>query len=217
MMMGFFHPGTSRGMLEMTIGSRKITPPRMFLIVPFGERYMRFSPNSSTRASSGVIVAHFTPTPYCLIALAASTVIWSSVASRDSMPRSKYFSSTSRYGRISWSLMNDQMIRVISSPSSSTTGFFTLIFAMRRSLVLGARQAIGRTKIASGALRASGDPSAVGGTLPQGVNRGSLLGMPYRATDRAEARRAAARGRLLDAAHELVASGGFGAASVAAV
>ena len=26
--------------------------------------------------------------------------------------------------------MNDQMIRVISSPSSSTTGFFTLIFAM---------------------------------------------------------------------------------------
>src|SRR3954466_13192215 len=131
MMMGFFHPGTSRGMLEMTIGSRKITPPRMFLMVPLGERYMRLRPNSSTRASSGVIVAHFTPTPYCLIALAASTVTWSSVASRDSMPRSKYFSSTSRYGRISWSLMNCQMIRVISSPSSSTTGLSTLIFAMR--------------------------------------------------------------------------------------
>jgi hypothetical protein len=27
-------------------------------------------------------------------------------------------------------LMNPQMIRVISSPSSSTTGFFTLIFAI---------------------------------------------------------------------------------------
>src|ERR1700739_2965365 len=29
--------------------------------------------------------------------------------------------------------MNSQMIRVISSPSSSTTGFFTLIFAILRS------------------------------------------------------------------------------------
>ena len=101
-------------------------------MVPFGERYIRLSPNSSTRASSGVIVAHFTPTPYSLIAFAASTVIWSSVASRDSIPRSKYFSSTSRYGRISCSLMNCQMIRVISSPSSSTTGVFTLILAMAR-------------------------------------------------------------------------------------
>jgi AcrR family transcriptional regulator len=41
--------------------------------------------------------------------------------------------------------------------------------------------------------------------------------MPYRATERTEARRAAARERLLDAAHDLVARGGFGAASVAAV
>ena len=66
----------------MTIGSRKMTPPRMLRIVPFGERYISLRPNSSTRASSGVIVAHLTPTPCCLIALAASTVIWSSVASR---------------------------------------------------------------------------------------------------------------------------------------
>src|SRR5690242_6137193 len=36
----------------------------------------------------------------------------------------------SRYGRISLSLMNFQMIRVISSPSISTTGFFTLIFGI---------------------------------------------------------------------------------------
>ena len=66
---GFVQPGTSRGMFEITIGSRKITPPRMLRIVPFGERYIRFSPNSSTRASSGVIVAHLTPTPCSLIAL----------------------------------------------------------------------------------------------------------------------------------------------------
>ncbi len=96
MTIGLVHPGTSRGMFEITIGSRKMTPPRMLRIVPFGERYMRFSPNSSTRASSGVIVAHLTPTPYCLIASAACTVTWSSVASRCSMPRSKYRRSTSR-------------------------------------------------------------------------------------------------------------------------
>ena len=50
----------------MTIGSRKMTPPRMLRIVPFGERYISLRPNSSTRASSGVIVAHFTPTPCSL-------------------------------------------------------------------------------------------------------------------------------------------------------
>ncbi len=87
-MIGFVQPGTRRGMLEMTIGSRKMTPPRMLRIVPLGERYMRLRSNSSTRASSGVIVAHLTPTPYSLIAFAASTVIWSSVSSRFSMPRS---------------------------------------------------------------------------------------------------------------------------------
>src|SRR5689334_21690895 len=39
----------------------------------------------------------------------------------------------SRYGRISLSLMNCQIMRVISSPSSSTTGVFTVILAMRDS------------------------------------------------------------------------------------
>src|SRR5690349_12328490 len=55
------------------------------------------------------------------------------------MPRSKYTSSTSRYGRISLSLMKAQRIRVISSPSSSTIGFKTLIFAIGRAM-LPARQ-----------------------------------------------------------------------------
>ena len=72
----------------MMIGSRKITPPRMLRMVPFGDFHIFLRPNSSTRASSGVMVAHLTPTPYCLMALAASTVTWSSVASRCSMPRS---------------------------------------------------------------------------------------------------------------------------------
>ena len=88
MMIGLFQPGTRRGMFEMTIGSRKITPPRMLRMVPFGLRHIFFRPNSATRASSGVIVAHLTPTPCFLIAFAASIVIWSSVSSRFSMPRS---------------------------------------------------------------------------------------------------------------------------------
>ena len=72
----------------MMIGSRKMTPPRMLRIVPFGDCHIFLRPNSLTRASSGVIVAHLTPTPCFLMALAASIVTWSSVASRCSMPRS---------------------------------------------------------------------------------------------------------------------------------
>ena len=87
-MIGLVQPGTSRGMLPMMIGSRKTTPPRMLRMVPLGDTHIFFRPNSSTRASSGVIVAHLTPTPCSLMALAASTVTWSSVPSRDSMLRS---------------------------------------------------------------------------------------------------------------------------------
>ena len=60
----------------------------MFLIVPLGDLYILFSENSSTLCSSGVIVAHLIPTLYFLIAFAASTVIWSSVLSLDSIPKS---------------------------------------------------------------------------------------------------------------------------------
>ncbi len=81
-MIGLVQPGTSRGTFDMMIGSRKTTPPRMLRIVPFGERHIFLRPNSSTRASSGVMVAHLTPTPCRLMALAASIVTWSSVSSR---------------------------------------------------------------------------------------------------------------------------------------
>ena len=74
MMIGLFHPGTRRGMFEMMIGSRKMTPPRMLRIVPFGLFHIFFRPNSSTRASSGVMVAHLTPTPCFWMAWAASMV-----------------------------------------------------------------------------------------------------------------------------------------------
>jgi len=60
----------------------------MLRIVPFGDFHIFFSLNSATRASSGVMVAHFTPTPCFRIAFAESMVTWSSVLSRYSMPRS---------------------------------------------------------------------------------------------------------------------------------
>src|SRR5207253_10718633 len=130
MMIGLVQPGTSRGTFRQMIGSRNTTPPRILRMVPFGDFHISFKPNSFTRASSGVMVAHLTPTPTFLMALAASTVTWSLVLSRYSIPRSKYWSWMSRNGVINLSLMYCQMIRVISSPSSSTTGLVTLSFAM---------------------------------------------------------------------------------------
>ena len=86
--MGWVQPGTRRGTFLQMIGSRKITPPRMLRIVPFGDFHILVRLNSFTRASSGVMVAHFTPTPYFWIAWALSTVTLSAVASRCSTPRS---------------------------------------------------------------------------------------------------------------------------------
>ena len=70
-MIGFVQPGTRRGTFFMMIGSRKMVPPRMLRIVPLGDFHIFFSLNSSTRCSSGVMVAHLTPTPTFLMALAA--------------------------------------------------------------------------------------------------------------------------------------------------
>ena len=72
---GYFHPGTSLGILSITIGSLNTVPLSSFLIVPFGLFHIFFKPNSLTLPSSGVIVAHLIPTLYYLIALAASRVI----------------------------------------------------------------------------------------------------------------------------------------------
>src|SRR5437867_5814078 len=138
-MIGLVQPGTSRGTFRQMIGSRNTTPPRILRMVPFGDFHISFKPNSFTRASSGVMVAHLTPTPTFLMALAASTVTWSLVLSRYSIPRSKYIRLISRNGLISLSLMYCQMIRVISSPSSSTTGLVTLIFAMTEGAFLEQR------------------------------------------------------------------------------
>ena len=74
MTIGCVQLGTSRGTFLQRIGSRKITPPRILRIVPFGLFHICLRLNSLTRASSGVMVAHLTPTPAALIACAASIV-----------------------------------------------------------------------------------------------------------------------------------------------
>jgi len=51
----------------------------------------------------------------------------------------------------------------------------------------------------------------------EAVNGGSLLRVPYRPTDRTEAKRAATRERVVTAARELIAHGGYREAQVAAV
>uniref|UniRef100_A0A0E9PED5 Uncharacterized protein n=2 Tax=Anguilla anguilla TaxID=7936 RepID=A0A0E9PED5_ANGAN len=86
--MACVQPGTRRGMFLQMIGSRKTVPPRMFLMVPLGLFHIFFSLNSSTLASSGVMVAHLTATLYFLVAMAESMVTWSSVWSRYGRPRS---------------------------------------------------------------------------------------------------------------------------------
>ena len=93
MTIGWVQLGARRGTFLQMIGSPKMTPPRMLRIVPFGLFHISFRSNSLTRASSGVIVAHLTPTPAALIAIAASIVTWSLVASRCWTGRSKYLSS----------------------------------------------------------------------------------------------------------------------------
>ncbi len=80
--------GTRRGTLLQTIGSLNTVPSSILRMVPLGLFHICLRLNSFTRASSGVMVAHFIPTPYCLMALAASTVTWSLVSSRYSTPRS---------------------------------------------------------------------------------------------------------------------------------
>jgi isocitrate dehydrogenase len=100
--------GTIRNILGGTIFREPIVISSVPRLIPgwtdpivvgrhaFGDFHICFRLNSFTRPSSGVMVAHFTPTPYCLMALAESTVTWSAVASRCSTPRSKYFRSMSR-------------------------------------------------------------------------------------------------------------------------
>lgn len=110
---GFFHPGISLGIFFMMMGYLKTVPFKILRIVPLGLFHIYFNLNYLTLSSSGVIVAHFIPTLQTLMALAASNVTWSLVASLFYMPRSKYWMLRSKNGRIRLSFMAFQITLVI--------------------------------------------------------------------------------------------------------
>ena len=86
--MGLFQLLTAGGMFFAMMGLRNTVPSRMDRIVPFGLFQACLRLYSFTRAAFGVMVAHFTPTPYSRTAFAASIVTISSVSSRCLTPRS---------------------------------------------------------------------------------------------------------------------------------
>ena len=69
-------------------GALNTVPSNIALIVPFGLFHISFKSYSFILAPLGVIVAHFTPTLYFLIASAESTVTLSLVSFLYSNPRS---------------------------------------------------------------------------------------------------------------------------------
>ena len=70
------------------MGARNTVPSRMARMVALGDFHISWRWYSSMRAALGVMVAHFTATPYFLVASAESMVTWSFVLSRFSRPRS---------------------------------------------------------------------------------------------------------------------------------
>ena len=88
MVMGFFQFDTCGRMRAVTIGARNTVPSSMARMVPFGLFHISRRPYSSMRCAFGVIVAHLTPTCSRRMALAASAVTASPVASRFGRPRS---------------------------------------------------------------------------------------------------------------------------------
>ena len=75
MVMGFFQQMTTGFTTSVMMGARKTVPPRMERIVALGDFHISVSSGySSIRCALGVMVAHFTATPYSLVAFAASTV-----------------------------------------------------------------------------------------------------------------------------------------------
>ena len=88
MVMGFFQFFTTGEMPLTMMGARNTVPSRMARMVPLGDFHIWESLYSSTRWALGVMVAHFTATPYFLVASAESTVTWSRVSSRWGSPRS---------------------------------------------------------------------------------------------------------------------------------
>ncbi len=69
------------GVMPLTrIGVLNTVPSSIALIVPLGDFHISLRLYSGILAALGVIVAHFTATPYFLVAFAESIVTWSLVS-----------------------------------------------------------------------------------------------------------------------------------------
>lgn len=88
MVMGFSQLFTAGLMEGMVMGALNTVPSRMERMVPLGLLHISWSLYSSMRLALGVMVAHFTATPYFFVASAESIVIWSRVSSRLGSPKS---------------------------------------------------------------------------------------------------------------------------------
>ena len=101
-------------------------------MVPFGDFHILLKPNSSTRCSSGVMVAHFTPTRIHNGSRAIDgDLVFRPVPIDDAKVVILQFNVEIRQDKLF--LDEFRIIRVISSPSSSTTGVATLILLMQGS------------------------------------------------------------------------------------
>ena len=74
MVMGFFQFFTAGEIPLTMMGVRNTVPSRMARMVPLGDFHIWWSLYSSMRWALGVMVAHFTATPYFWVARAESTV-----------------------------------------------------------------------------------------------------------------------------------------------
>ncbi len=88
MVMGFSQFLTQGRMLGMVMGARNTVPSSMLRMVPLGLFHIWCRWYSSMRWALGVMVAHFTATPYFFVASADSTVTRSPVLSRSGSPKS---------------------------------------------------------------------------------------------------------------------------------
>ena len=80
MVMGLVQVGIYGTIPFTRIGFLNTVPSRIARIVPFGDFHISLRLYSVMRCAFGVMVAHFTATPYFLVAFAESIVTWSLVS-----------------------------------------------------------------------------------------------------------------------------------------
>ena len=134
MRMGRFQVDTKGRMFFTKMGVRKTVPSSMARMVPLGLFHSCLRLYSRPGPALGVMVAHLTPTPYFMMALCRvdGDLVVRVVAML--YVQVVVLERHVEVGKEQLVLDHCHMIRVISSPSISTRGVFTLIFSMPFSI-----------------------------------------------------------------------------------